>query len=299
MDPSSLFSLSDHLERLSKDGDPLEVMDATVDFEYFRGWLVDGLGYSDGFRGGRPPFDPVSTFKVPILQARHNLSDAKMEFMIRRQMRHEPKLGIARRCELLRLSRSAFYYKPCGVSEPTLSLMKAMDRIFTQHPFFGSRQLQAYLRREEGIAVGGGRRVRRLMRLMGLEAVYSRPRTTAPHPAHPVYPYLLKNLRIDRPNQVWCADITFIPAQRGYLYLVAIMDWATRKVLSWRLVKYHARKLLRRSVGGSFGNLRTTRDHEYGSRQSVHGFGVDRHFDQGRRQSVHGWARALHEQYLH
>lgn len=83
MDPSSLFSLSEHLERLSKDGDPLETLDATVDFEYFRGWLVDGLGYGDGSKGGRPPFDPVSMFKVLILQAQHNLSDAKMEFMIR------------------------------------------------------------------------------------------------------------------------------------------------------------------------------------------------------------------------
>ncbi|MEM6615063.1 MAG: transposase [Pseudomonadota bacterium] len=83
MNPQSLFSLSDHLERLSKDGDPLEVLEATVDFEYFRKWLVEGLGYSDGSKGGRPPFDPVSMFKVLILQAQHNLSDAKMEFIIR------------------------------------------------------------------------------------------------------------------------------------------------------------------------------------------------------------------------
>jgi IS5 family transposase len=83
MNPMSLFSLSDHLERLSKDGDPLETLERTVDFEYFRGWLVEGLGYGDGSKGGRPPFDPVSMFKVLILQAQHNLSDAKMEFMIR------------------------------------------------------------------------------------------------------------------------------------------------------------------------------------------------------------------------
>lgn len=83
MNPESLFSLSDHLERLSKDGDPLEVLDTTVDFEYFRGWLVEGLGYSDGSKGGRPPFDPVTMFKVLIVQAQHNLSDAKMEFMFR------------------------------------------------------------------------------------------------------------------------------------------------------------------------------------------------------------------------
>ena len=83
MNPESLFSLSDHLERLSQDGDPLEVFGATVDFEYFRGWLVEGLGYGDGSKGGRPPFDPVSMFKVLIVQAQHNLSDVKMEFMIR------------------------------------------------------------------------------------------------------------------------------------------------------------------------------------------------------------------------
>jgi len=82
MDPMSLFSLCDHLERLSRDGDPLEVLESTVDFEYFRGWLVEGLGYGDRLKGGRPPFDPVSMFKVLIVQTQHNLSDAKMEFMI-------------------------------------------------------------------------------------------------------------------------------------------------------------------------------------------------------------------------
>ncbi|GAB5511095.1 MAG: hypothetical protein Rhims3KO_24960 [Hyphomicrobiales bacterium] len=95
MNPESLFSLSDHLERLSKDGDPLEVLEATVDFEYFRGWLVEGLGYGDGAKGGRPPFDPVSMFKVLIVQAQHNLSDAKMEFMIRDRLSWMRFLGFA------------------------------------------------------------------------------------------------------------------------------------------------------------------------------------------------------------
>jgi putative transposase len=144
-----------------------------------------------------------------------------------------PGLSIARQCDLLNLSRSAFYYKPVGIDEDTLAVMTAIDRVFTQYPFFGSRQIRAYLRRE-GMAVGR-HRVRRLMRMMGLEAIYKRPRTTTPHPAHPVYPYLLKGMAIDRPNQVWCADITFIPVRRGFLYLVVVMDWATRKVLSWRL----------------------------------------------------------------
>ena len=112
-------------------------------------------------------------------------------------------------------------------------MMKEIARVFTRYPFFGSRQIAAYLRRE-GIVMGR-HRVRRLMAKMGLEAIYKRPRTSKPHPQHPVYPYLLRKMQIDRPNQVWCADITFVPVRNGFLYLVAIMDWATRKVLSWRL----------------------------------------------------------------
>jgi putative transposase len=115
-----------------------------------------------------------------------------------------------------------------GESAETLSLMKAIDKLFTKYPFFGSRQIASWLARD-------GIKVRRLMRLMGLEAVYKRPKTSKPHPAHPIFPYLLKGIEITRPNQVWCSDITFIPVSRGYLYLVAIMDWATRKVLSWRV----------------------------------------------------------------
>lgn len=105
--------------------------------------------------------------------------------------------------------------------------------MFTKYPFFGSRQIAAYLRRE-GIFVGR-HRVRRLMAKMGLEAIYKRLRTSQPHPQNPVYPYLLRKMQIDRPNQIWCADITFAPVKNGFLYLVAIMDWTSRKVLSWRL----------------------------------------------------------------
>jgi putative transposase len=146
---------------------------------------------------------------------------------------NHPKLSTSAQCRLLRYSRSSVYYSPVGISPATLAVMKAIDRVFTAYPFFGSRQIAAWLARD-GVKVGR-HRVRRLMRLMGLEAVYRRPRTTTPHPAHPVYPYLLNGLKIEKPNQVWCADITFIPVRHGFLYLVAIMDWATRKVLSWRL----------------------------------------------------------------
>ncbi len=112
-------------------------------------------------------------------------------------------------------------------------LMRRIDELFLKYPFFGSRQMVRRLRRD-GLGVGR-HRVRCLMRLMGLEAIYQAPRTSDPHPGHRVYPYLLRNLEVTRPNHVWCADITYIPVQRGFLYLVVVMDWATRRVLSWRL----------------------------------------------------------------
>ena len=147
--------------------------------------------------------------------------------------RGHPGLSLGRRCRLLSISRSSFYYAPKAESPATLALMRRIDELFLKYPFYGSRQMARQLRRQ-GTRVGR-HRVRRLMRLMGLQAIYQAPKTSAPHPAHRVYPYLLKNLVVDRPNQVWCADITYIPVQRGFLYLVAVMDWATRHVLTWRL----------------------------------------------------------------
>ena len=111
--------------------------------------------------------------------------------------------------------------------------MRLIDEAFLECPFYGARQMVRHLRRLGWKA--GRKRVRRLMRKIGLSPIYQAPRTSAPHPAHKVYPYLLRNLTIGRPNQVWCADVTYIPMRRGFLYLVAIMDWATRKVLAWRL----------------------------------------------------------------
>jgi len=147
--------------------------------------------------------------------------------------RDHPDLSLSRQCRLLSISRSSFYYAPKGESPENLALMRRIDGLFLKYPFYGSRQMVRQLRRE-GTSVGR-HRVRRLMRLMGLEAIYQAPRTSEPHPAHRIFPYLLKGLAVDRPNQVWCADITYIPVQRGFLYLVAIMDWATRHVLSWWL----------------------------------------------------------------
>jgi putative transposase len=141
---------------------------------------------------------------------------------------------------LLSVSRASVYRRPRGESVENLALMRRIDEIFLEYPFFGSRQISRYLLRE-GIKAGR-HRVRRLMALMGLRAIYRRPRTPAfagagfdPHPGHKIYPYLLGGLAIARANQVWCTDITYIPMRRGFLYLVTIMDWYSRKVLAWRL----------------------------------------------------------------
>ena len=147
--------------------------------------------------------------------------------------RDRPGLSLSRQCGLLSISRSSFYYVLKGESPSSLALMRRIDELFLKYPFYGSRQMVRRLRRED-IHVGR-HRVRRLMRLMGLEAIYQVPRTSVPHSEHRIYPYLLRNLEVTRPNHVWCADITYIPVQRGFLYLVAIMDWATRHVLAWRL----------------------------------------------------------------
>ena len=146
---------------------------------------------------------------------------------------NHPGLSLSRQCGLLSISRSSFYYVLKGESPENLKLMRRIDELFLKYPFYGSRQMVRRLRRED-IYIGR-HRVRRLMRLMGLQAIYQAPRTGDPHPEHRIYPYLLRNMVINRPNQLWCADITYIPVQRGFLYLVAIMDWATRHVLAWRL----------------------------------------------------------------
>jgi len=144
-----------------------------------------------------------------------------------------PSLSIRRQCKVLQLQRSTYYYQPIGESPLNLELMRVIDELFMELPFFGSRQMRNILQ-DTGYSVGR-ERVRRLMRKMGLMAIYQKPRTSQPHPKHKVYPYLLRNLAITKPNQVWCTDITYIPMKHGFLYLVAVMDWHSRAVLSWRL----------------------------------------------------------------
>jgi putative transposase len=144
-----------------------------------------------------------------------------------------PGLSVGKQCKLLSISRSSFYYEPKGESEMNLDLMRLIDKQFLETPFYGVRQMTWHLRNEDHLV--NEKRIRRLMRLMGLMPIYQKPNTSKAAKGHKIYPYLLRGLRVDRPNQVWCADITYLPMRRGFLYLVAIMDWQTRKVLAWRI----------------------------------------------------------------
>ena len=147
--------------------------------------------------------------------------------------RDHQQLSLVRQCILLAVSRASVYYRPVPTRAEDLELMALMDRQYLKTPFYGSRKMKAWLL-GEGYLVSR-KRVRRLMRLMGLEAIYRRPNTSKPAPGHRIYPYLLKGVEVNRVDQVWAADITYIPMAQGFLYLVAIMDWHSRHVLAWKL----------------------------------------------------------------
>jgi putative transposase len=143
------------------------------------------------------------------------------------------ELSVGKQCRLLSISRSSFYYRPKGETELNLALMRQIDEQFLETPFFGVRQMTWHLRNEGHLV--NEKRIRRLMRLMGQMPIYQKPNTSKAAKGRKTYPYLLRGLRVTRPNQVWAADITYLPMRRGFLYLVAIMGWHTRKVLAWRI----------------------------------------------------------------
>lgn len=145
----------------------------------------------------------------------------------------DEKLPVTQQCRVLQLPRSTAYYRPAPVSEADLNLMRQMDALHLEYPFLGSRQLRDTLRLQGQVI--GRKRVSRLMRLIGIEALYRKRNTSRRHPQHPVFPYLLRGLSIDRPNQVWAMDITYLPMKQGFVYLAAVLDWATRRILSFRL----------------------------------------------------------------
>jgi putative transposase len=142
-------------------------------------------------------------------------------------------LPVAQQCQLLEIARSSVYYVPQPVSAADLALMRQIDELHLQYPFAGSRMLRDILRLA-GVSIGR-KHVATLMRRIGIEALYQRPRTTTPHPGHKLFPYLLRNRQITAPNQAWAMDITYIPMRRGFVYLAAVLDWASRRVLAWQL----------------------------------------------------------------
>ncbi len=175
--------------------------------------------------------------------------------------------------------------------------MRVIDETFMDCPWYGSRQMARHLQRL-GYAVGR-RRVRRLMAQMGLVAIYQRPRTSDPHPEHRIYPYLLRDMKIERPNQVWCADVTYLPMRRGFLYLVAIMDWATRKVLAWRLSNTMDAAFCVEVLEEAMARYGTPDIFNTESGQPVHFAGLHRRATGGRSENQHGWQGALDGQCLH
>src|SRR5947199_3853066 len=147
--------------------------------------------------------------------------------------RHDPALPVTRQCGLMTVSRSSVYRRPAPASDEDLAIMALIDRQYLARPYYGSRRMAAWLATQGHVV--NRKRVERLMRLAGLVAIYQRPNTSKPAAAHKIYPYLLGRLSIERVNQVWCADVTYIPMAKGFLYLVVIMDWVSRAVLAWRL----------------------------------------------------------------
>lgn len=144
-----------------------------------------------------------------------------------------PKLSVTRQCKLLGLPRSSFYHRPQPVRDRDRRMMRRIDELYMAYPFYGSRQMARVLRRE-GRTISR-KRAQRLMRLMGLEAIYQKPSLSRPNASHKIHPYLLGNLAVTRPNQVWATDITYVPIQGGFIYLCAVIDWHSRRVLSWEL----------------------------------------------------------------
>jgi putative transposase len=169
---------------------------------------------------------------------------------------------------LLAVSRCSVYRKPATASVDDLAIMALIDRQYLARPYHGSRRMAAWFATQGHVV--NRKRVQRLMRLAGLVAIYQRPNTSKPTAAHKIFPYLLGGLAIERVNQVWCADVTYIPMAKGFLYLVVIMDWASRAVLAWATVQYARRRFLCRGARGRARPARTARDLQYRPGQPVH-----------------------------
>ncbi|HEY1962936.1 MAG TPA: IS3 family transposase [Rhizomicrobium sp.] len=207
----------------------------------WKGQLLEGAA---GVFGGGAAAQAVPSVDVKSLHAKIGELTLENDFLGRcaRQGRHAERkamidrlheLSVTRQAKLLNLSRSSVYYDPCPVSPADLVIMRRIDELHLEYPFAGSRLLRDLLD-GEGIAIGRDR-VITMMKRMGIEAIYRRPNTSKPAPGHKIYPYLLRGLAVERPNQVWATDITYVPMARGFVYLTAVLDWFARRVLSWRV----------------------------------------------------------------
>ncbi|MGH8291508.1 MAG: IS3 family transposase [Steroidobacteraceae bacterium] len=207
----------------------------------WKGQLLEGAA---GVFGGDPNAQTAPAVDLKTLHAKIGELALENDFLGRcaQQGRHAERkamidrsheLSVTRQAELLKLSRSSLYYSPRPVSPADLAIMRRIDELHLEHPFAGSRMLRDLLNRE-GVAVGRDR-VIAMMKRMGIEAIYRRPNTSKPAPGHRICPYLLRGFAVERPNQVWATDITYIPMARGFVYLAAVVDWFTRRVLSWRI----------------------------------------------------------------
>ena len=196
-------------------------------------------------------------------------------------------LGVAAQCRLLGISRSGWDYERRGESADNLALMQLIDAQFLQTPFYGSRQMVRHPYRQ-GYEVGR-RRVRRLMRLLGIEAVYQKPRTSDPHPGHRIYPYRLKCLTITRPNHVWCADITYIRVRRGFFVSGGDHGLGEPEGSELAAFQHHGDPVLRGGSGGSHSPLWAARGFQHRPGQPVHGGCVDRRSERKRDCDLDGW----------
>ncbi|EAY24496.1 transposase [Microscilla marina ATCC 23134] len=206
-------------------------------------------------------------------------------------MRSDPKLSIAQQCKLLGITRSSYYYEPLGESAENLYFMRLMDEQYLQTPFYSYRLMWARLR-SLGHEVNK-KCIRRLYKKMGLEAIYPKPDLSRKHPEHQLYPYLLRNVSIERPNQVWSTDITYVPMKQGFLYLVAVMDWYSRYVLAWELSNSLEMSFCLNALDSAFQNGQPEIfNTDQGTQFTANAF-VKRLLDKGIQVSMDGKGRAL------
>jgi len=184
------------------------------------------------------------------------------------------RLSVVRQCDLVAVSRSSVYYRARPCPHDDLELMRHMDEQYLRTPFYGSRSMTTYLRRL-GHPINR-KRVRRLMRMLGLRSIAPTPNTSQPHPAHKVYPYLLRDLDIHRANQVWATDVTYVPMAKGFMYLVAILDWYRRRVLAWRVSNSLDSHFCIEALQAAIDRYGVQRDLQHRSGRAVHQRGVYR-----------------------